>query len=173
MLSASTPKATAFSTFEDTAITCLLKSFCGIAFSNQLLADNAFSKVSVVLNDFDEIRISVLAGIKPCKTVSRSRGSIFATKCTRGPWVAMLLRALHTILGPRSEPPIPIFTTSVISVSLLPRQLLLRRFSASALIFCCVSLTSARVCALSGRRKAVWCAARASVLLTSSPAMSC
>ena len=68
--------------------------------------------VSIVVNVFDETIIRVFEGSKSAVTLIKSLGSIFDTNLT-----SMLLlkgvNALTDILGPRSEPPIPIAKTDV------------------------------------------------------------
>ena len=81
--------------------------------------------VSAVVKVLEATNTKVLFGFNGFKTRLISWASTFDTKCMRLPVVAKSFSAIVAINGPKSEPPIPIFTTSVM-------LLLARIFSAKA-----------------------------------------
>ena len=82
--------------------------------SNQRLADCALAMVSAVVKVFEAIRNSVCSGARPRSTPASSWPSTFETKWKRLPGAANWSSASTAICGPRSEPPMPMLTTSVI-----------------------------------------------------------
>ncbi len=82
--------------------------------SYQRLADCALVIVSAVVKVFEAMRNNVCSGARPCSTPASSWPSTFETKWKRLPGAANSASASTAIWGPRSEPPMPILTTSVI-----------------------------------------------------------
>ena len=86
--------------------------------SNQALADCALAMVSAVVKVLDAMRNRVVSGRSVRSTVSSAWPSTLETKCKRLPGWAWAASASTAICGPRSEPPMPMFTTSVMAASL-------------------------------------------------------
>src|SRR5206468_1092136 len=85
------------------------------AASSQARARAALSRVSTVVNVFDATMKKVVAGVRPVSAASRSAGSMLETKCILRPGFANLRIARTSIRGPRSEPPMPMLTMSVMA----------------------------------------------------------
>ncbi len=68
----------------------------------------------------EEIINSVVSGFRSASVAPRWAPSTFDTKWTRGPPRANGRNALHTVNGPRSEPPIPMLTTWVKGLPVIP-----------------------------------------------------
>ncbi|MPN35661.1 hypothetical protein SDC9_183159 [bioreactor metagenome] len=143
---------------------------------NHLRAACAFSMVSAVVNVLEAIRNSVLSGLSLRSTLPSSMPSTFEMKCSRLPGCAKSSSAFTAMAGPRSEPPMPMLTMSVIAS-------FARTSSAIFSIASKVSCTSARFCATrsftgsrqpgvpgAGLRSNQCMTARFSVLLIGSPA---
>ena len=107
--------------------------------------------VSIVVKVLLAIRNSVLSGCSCFEHAASSWPSTLLTKCRRLPVVAKASSASTAICGPRSEPPMPMLTTSVMAASA-------RTASAKASIASSVACTSARSAAsgtvLSATRRA-------------------
>ena len=84
-------------------------------------AARALAIVSRVVKVLDATMNSVRAGSSPARVEVRCAPSRLETKCTRGP-PACGASARQTIRGPRSDPPMPMFTTSVIRSPVWPRH---------------------------------------------------
>ena len=80
---------------------------------NHSRADRALVIVSCVVKVFDATVNSVVAGCSVRSVSARCAPSTFDTKCVRGPSCVYGVSACATIAGPRSEPPMPMLTTSV------------------------------------------------------------
>ena len=89
--------------------------------ASQRRAARAFAIVSRVVKVLDATMNSVRAGSSPARTEVRCAPSRLETKCTRGP-PACGASARQAIRGPRSDPPMPMFTTSVIRSPVWPRH---------------------------------------------------
>ena len=76
-------------------------------------AVRAFISVSCVVNVLDATMKSVLSGSRLASVSARCVPSTFETKCARSPACQYGLSASLAITGPRSEPPMPMLTTSV------------------------------------------------------------
>ena len=83
--------------------------------NNHDIAVLALDSVSMVENDFDEIINSVVCGFNTLSKLSSWVPSILETKCTLIGVSVHSFSAVVAITGPRSEPPTPILTTSVIA----------------------------------------------------------
>jgi len=142
-------------------------------------AEVAFLSVSVVVKVFDVTMNSVVAGSSPASARVRCSGSTFDTKATstpsrrdtRGPH-----NASHTSAGPRSEPPMPMFTTSRIGRPVAPSRNPARSCVASVRMRACVARTAGTTSVPSTRtgvsscwRSAVCSTARSSERLIFSP----
>ena len=119
---------------------------------------------------------SVRARSRFCSVSARSAPSTLATKCMRGPSPAKGESARDAIAGPRSEPPMPILTTSLNGAPVAPRMSPERTARAKAKTFSRSASISGRMFSpptRSGRdersRRAICMAARLSVLLMRSP----
>ena len=80
---------------------------------NHSRAERALAIVSCVVNVFDATVKSVVAGWSDRSVSARCAPSTFDTKCVRGPSCVYGVSACATIAGPRSDPPMPMLTTSV------------------------------------------------------------
>ena len=139
----------------------------------------ALDKVSTVPKDLDEIINSVVSAFKRLSKLSSWLPSIFETKCTMVSVSAHSSSAVAAIKGPKSEPPTPILTTSVIALPENPRQLPLRircdnRATCAKLLWTSLTISCAPTCnlACSGSRKAVCKAARSSLVLSIAPCIN-
>ena len=103
--------------------------------SSQLIAIFAFIRVSVVVKVLLEIIIRVVSGSNSEIVSLISVPSTLETKCALTPPFANSLSALHAMRGPRSDPPMPIFTISVIALLVSPRHLPERISSLNIFIF--------------------------------------
>lgn len=82
---------------------------------NQSLAVSAFDRVSIVVNDLDARMNKVVSWFKPRNKLEVCVPSIDEMKCKlTGECTVCKLWVI--ISGPRSDPPTPIFTTSVIGL---------------------------------------------------------
>ena len=79
--------------------------------THQRRAACAFASVSSVVNVFEQTTNSVSAGSRSRVASAKSAGSTFATKRTSSARGAAPRSAWTTMRGPRSEPPMPRFTT--------------------------------------------------------------
>ncbi len=137
------PKAAAASVLVVSAQKCLeidsaaLRSSLPPCARNQSRAECALTMVSRVVKDLDATRNKVLSGRVCASTWPSSCPSTFETKWKRLPAMRQSSSALTTMAGPRSEPPMPMLTMSVICG-------LARTCSASASICARLSCTSAR-----------------------------
>ena len=98
----------------DTATICFPKSPCPA--SSHDLAMRALAMVSCVVNVLLTITSIVFWGSSPSRTDSTWAPSTLLTKWQRMPRLKRR-SAFTAMAGPKSEPPIPMFTTSVISPS--------------------------------------------------------
>jgi len=88
---------------------------------NHSRALRALVIVSSVVKVLEAIRNNVLSGRRPASTDCSSCPSMLETKWKRWPGSSGgrgMCSAVTAIWGPRSEPPMPMFTTSVIDLSL-------------------------------------------------------
>ena len=148
----------------------------------QARAAAALVRVSSVVKVFDATRNSVRAGSSPCtvawnawpSTLDRNRASIRAS-------VRPMVSASVATRGPRSEPPMPMFTTVVSRSPVAPRWLpswiavtkprMRSRSAAASLEASSMPPASAAFRPASrGERSAMCIAARCSVAFTISPA---
>ncbi|KAJ8968140.1 hypothetical protein NQ317_007866, partial [Molorchus minor] len=92
---------------------------------NHVLADPAFVHVSRVVKVLEAIINSTVSGSTSFSTSAKWVPSMLDTKCNLSPWLYGF-KASVTMTGPRSDPPIPMFTTSYCTISGLDvRRLLL------------------------------------------------
>ncbi|MNT18876.1 hypothetical protein D3C72_1541030 [compost metagenome] len=105
--------------------------------TNHSRAECALTMVSSVVNDLEATRNKVDSGLTCASTWPSSWPSTFETKWKRLPSIRQSSSALTTMAGPRSEPPMPILTMSVICG-------LARTCSASASIWFRLTWTSCR-----------------------------
>ena len=135
---------------------------------SQLTTVLAFIMVSKVVNDLETIIIRVLWCCALSRICANSALSTLATKCMRMPRLgAACARACTTKRGPKSEPPIPIWITSVMPTHLLHSAAMRCQTSAMA------GMTSAPLSCTGvfvRLRRAVWRTARFSLALMASPA---
>ena len=139
--------------------------------ANQALADCALVIVSMVVKVLLATKNRVLLALSFAKVAAISCPSTLLTKCMRLPVVAKASNASTAICGPRSEPPIPMLTMSVMAPSA-------RTLSAKASMASSVPCTWANACASwvlavaasTGARKSVCHTSRCSVVLITSPA---
>ena len=110
------PNSRAAATLVVSAAKCRAMSVPPCA-SNQARAERALVMVSMVVKVLDAIRNSVLCGRTWRSTPASSWPSTLETKWKRLPGSTYSASAATAICGPRSEPPMPMFTTSVIAAS--------------------------------------------------------
>ena len=122
------------------------------------------------------MRKSVVSGLSFFSVSEICVPSIFETKNTRKPSFQKGFRASVTITGPRSLPPIPIFTMSVTGFPEKPSHFLFETLSAKAFILfwtrlmsCLMSRSSRKSGSSEKLRRAVWRTARFSVSFIFSP----
>ena len=163
----------------DTATKCL-----GTAASSPELASSharalrAFVSVSCVVKVLLSTMKSVCSGSTSATASDRCVPSTFDTKCARMPFFQYGASARLAMAGPRSLPPMPMFTTSVMGLPVWPFQAPLRTLSVKPRIFArtaftsgITSLPSTRMGRLERLRSATWSTARFSVRLIFSPAI--
>jgi hypothetical protein len=144
--------------------------------SSQLRAERALVRVSWVVNVLDATMNSVRSGSRSATVSARWVPSTLDTKWARIPGFQYGLSASVTITGPRSEPPIPMLTTSVIDLPVWPFHAPLRTRSVKSRIFASTALTwgmtsapSTRIGRFERLRSATCSTARCSVTLILSP----
>ncbi len=99
------------SAFVDTATKCFATASSPSASTSQVRAECAFVSVSSVVNVFDETTNSVSAGSSRAASDARSAPSTFDTNRHATPARCTRAARRSAIAGPRSLPPIPMFTT--------------------------------------------------------------
>src|SRR6478736_102170 len=185
------PNAATLSSAVDTATKCLatapvrassVSSIAPAATSprhSQSRASRALVSVSSVPKVLDATTNSVVVGSRSLVFSAMSVGSMFDTNRTSRPSCTYGLRASCARTGPRSEPPMPMFTTVATRSPVTPVHSPERTLSANAATFASTSCTSASTSwpsttrpgsASAGRRSAVCSTARSSVTLMCSPA---
>ncbi len=137
----------------------------------------ALAIVSCVVKVLLATMKSVSAGSSPWVFQAKSPGSTFDTKRNSRPGAAKSRSASLAIAGPRSLPPIPMFTTVRIGRPVWPVQRPHRTSSANAAMRSSTAWTSGttsrppvRMTVPRGARSATWSTARSSVTLMRSPA---
>ena len=146
---------------------------------NQRLAEAASVRVSCVVKVLLCTMNKVREASKGAKVVAKLQGSTFDTWCTRtaGAFNSAdnWLSASVAMRGPRSEPPMPRFTTSVMAWPLKPCSSPWRKRSAKSVKRVSSCCTSAAMAAPQGgdalwpARKAMCNTGRCSVVLIASP----
>ena len=143
---------------------------------NHVRAECALVMVSWVVKVLEAMRKSVVSGCTRFNVSARSVPSTLATKCARRSGRAYGVSAVQTMRGPRSDPPMPMFTTSVMrwpvypchvpdrTASLNPRMAARTRTTSPI-----TSWPSTSMGRSAGRRSATWSTARFSVVLIFSP----
>ena len=171
-----TPNSSIALALTDTAAKCcgsrLGPSRCRI----QARAARALVSVSSVVKVLEQMMNSVRSG-SACSSRSASwQPSTLEANATLGAPALYCLSACTAMAGPRSEPPIPMFTTSAKLWSLLERMIPWRTSSAklsmcsrSARTCAPISSPATSIDAAFERRNAVCSTARFSVLLMASP----
>ncbi len=81
--------------------------------TSQPIARRAFASVSMVPKDLEHTTKTVCSGRRPSSARSKSTGSMFETKRTSRTLLRIEASASHSSAGPRSLPPMPMFTTWV------------------------------------------------------------
>ena len=120
-LSSATPKLIAPFLLLVIAMKCFsIATGASEASKSHFFAIAAFSAVSGVLNDFEATIKIVVSGLSSLITSSKCEGSTFDTKCKFCSPTLKSSKASHTSRGPRSEPPIPMLTMSLIFLPLNP-----------------------------------------------------
>ena len=123
MFLVSIPNPATPSAFVLTATKCFAtSSWLPPLFKNQFFALLAFCMVSCVVKVLEAIMNSVVSASTFFSTSCKSAPSTLATKWKFSSSVTNGFNAFMTILGPKSDPPIPIFTTSVMRLPLCPFQ---------------------------------------------------
>mmetsp|Transcript_12914 Transcript_12914/g.42943 ORF Transcript_12914/g.42943 Transcript_12914/m.42943 type:complete len:298 (+) Transcript_12914:781-1674(+) len=145
--------------------------------SSQDLAELALVIVSCVVKVLDAIRKSVVSASSAFVTSAMCVPSTFETKCTLRSRFEYGLSASVTITGPRSLPPMPRLTTSVMGLPVCPfhspeRTLLTNGSSLASTPFTSgiTSTPSTKIGVLARFRSATCSTARSSVRLIFSPA---
>mmetsp|Transcript_46688 Transcript_46688/g.77256 ORF Transcript_46688/g.77256 Transcript_46688/m.77256 type:complete len:219 (-) Transcript_46688:141-797(-) len=144
--------------------------------SNHALAVAALVIVSCVVKVLEAIRNRVLSGFTSLNTSAMCVASTFDTKCTFRSRLQNGLSASVTITGPRSLPPMPRLTTSVIVSPVKPFHSPERTRPTKSFIWSSTAFTSGITSApsttigvLARLRNATWSTARFSVRLIFSP----
>ena len=147
---------------------------------NHSFALCAFFMVSCVVKVFEAMIKSVVSCFTFFKTSHKSAPSTLATKWKFISSVTKGFRALMTMRGPRSLPPMPIFTTSVMRLSVHPFQapertslLNAASLAQTALTSGITSLPSTSIALPLILRRAVCSTARPSVTLILAPLCCC
>ena len=164
------PNAATFSALVDTATKWSGTAASPSASTSQVRAVRAFVSVSIVPNVFDATMNSVDAGSRRRSVVSMSAPSTFDTKWVRSRGCPNDRSAWAAIAGPRSEPPMPMLTTSVIRSSARTRSANTAIASSTSCTSGTTSCPSTTIDAPAGARSAVCSTARSSVTLMCSPA---
>ena len=179
MFSTSMPNSDTFSAFVDTATKCraTAASEPPSAPNTQSRAERAFVRVSNVVNVFDDTMNNVSAASNPCTASTRSAPSTLETNRNCISRREYGRKASYAIAGPRSEPPMPMFTTLRMGRPVWPSHDPERTASANADIFASTRCTSATTSTPStindepaGIRSATCSTERSSVTLMCSPA---
>ena len=137
---------------------------------SQLTTTLAFMVVSKVVNDFETMMTRVLLGWARSKIRDSSAVSMLAKKCIRMPRLSIpgtCARASIARRGPRSDPPMPMWITSVTPTHLLHSASMRRHTSAMAGM---TSVPSSITGDLERLRSAEWRAGRSSLRLICLPA---
>ncbi len=109
--SGATPKASALSGAAETAAKWARAPSSPSAARNQARAASALARVSRVVKVFDTATTRVVAGSRPASAATISAGStLAANRSSIG--ASTGFSASHTRRGPRSEPPMPMWTTA-------------------------------------------------------------
>src|SRR5690554_2356045 len=121
------PHSVIFCTAEDTPRKwqCNTPGLSPSVCCSQQRAVSALLRVSMVVKDLDEMMNSVEWGLRVRSNWDSWLPSMVEAKCTvrrEEVCAALSHRASTTICGPRSEPPTPIFTTSVTTSPVAPRH---------------------------------------------------
>ena len=133
------PKAPAAATFAETPTKCAPSPAPGSERASQLRAAVALASVSCVVNVFEMTTNAVDAGSSGASARAIASGSTLDTNDTRTGGASVPARASQTMRGPRSEPPMPMLTTSVIGLPVAPRRRPWRIASAIARMRRCAS----------------------------------
>src|ERR1700722_1544127 len=165
------PKASIASALVETAAKWFAGDLSPSAPTIHARAALAFACVSSVVNVFEHTITNVSAGSMLRLRSSSWVRSTFDTKCGVMPPLHSALSASHTSSGPKSDPPMPMFTTCLNGLPVIPSFLPERTAAAKSTSFLRDSRTSA--CTAAGpaksERSAVCNTARCSVLLIGSP----
>ena len=170
------PKAATASLLVESATKCWPASASPSAAATQARALCALASVSWVVKVFEATMNSVVSGRQRFSTSPSAVPSTLETKCGVGPPPLNGVKASTAIAGPRSEPPMPILTTSANFCPVAPRRVPAR--TASAKPFICsstrwtsgiTSRPSTRTGGRGGARSAVCSTARFSEVLMRSP----
>mmetsp|Transcript_11678 Transcript_11678/g.17487 ORF Transcript_11678/g.17487 Transcript_11678/m.17487 type:complete len:209 (+) Transcript_11678:1227-1853(+) len=161
----------------DSAAKCFATAAGSLRFSSShAFADAAFVIVSCVVNVLEAMRKRVVSASTSFSTSAMCVPSTLETKCTLRSRLQYGLSASVIMTGPRSEPPIPRLTTSVIVLPVNPFHSPERTDSTNTLILARTSFTSGitslpstRMGVLDWLRRATWRTARFSVALIFSP----
>ena len=112
MFSGSIPKSRTRSSLVDTATKCRATARSSPSReTSQARAERALVSVSCVVKVLDSMTKSVVSGSTRARVSARSVPSRFETKCPVRSGRPYAARAVATMAGPRSEPPMPMLTT--------------------------------------------------------------
>ena len=171
MLSSSTPNSLAAGIFAVTANSALaIWPLVQLLSLSQFTTALAFMVVSRVVNDFETIMTRVLFGWARSRIRASSAVSILAKKCMRIPRLSIPGTCANASIakrGPKSEPPIPMWMTSVTPTHLLQSASIRRHTSTTAGM---TSEPSRKTGVLERLRNAEWRAGRSSLQLICLPA---
>ena len=132
MRDGSMPNSATLSSRVDTAAKCLLTAASPSCATTYARALAAFAIVSCVVKVLEDTINSVCARSRLDSVSAISAPSTLETKCVRGPPCEKGDSALAAMAGPRSEPPMPILTTSENGSPVAPLRLLSRTEVANA-----------------------------------------
>ena len=176
MWSVSMPNSATAVLLVDTATKCLAMSCSLASRRNHWRAVLALVMVSCVVKVLEAMMNNVVSGWTFSSTSRSCEPSTLETKCMRRRGWPKFFSAVHIINGPKSEPPMPIFTTSVITWWLYPSHSPLRTAWAKCPILRNTAFTlgitsspSTMMGVLARLRRATCRAARCSVVLILSP----
>ncbi|MNN32401.1 hypothetical protein D3C81_1461230 [compost metagenome] len=179
MLAGSMPNSVTASRLVDTATKCRASWFSATPLRrNQSRMLRALAMVSSVVNVLEQMITSVRAGLRRTSVSASSVPSTLETKWMRGPvWSPRCASARQTMRGPRSEPPMPMLTTSVMVWPVEPVQAPPRTRSEKSCMrqrtswMAGITETPSTLNGASGSARSATCrAARSSVVLMCSPA---
>ncbi len=116
------PNSFIAASFVDTATHCAATAALPPAASSHSRTAVALTSVSWVVNVFEQITNNVVSAFTRASTCASATPSTFETKWTFKPRRTSSASACTAITMPRSDPPMPMLTMSVIGLPVKPRS---------------------------------------------------